>query len=185
MTVGLWIQTALDLNLRGLGLDLCVLRVKSLSSLCEARRSGVDVEPVSADESREALLVRAGELDREARGRGDARDDRHASGEGFLDDFERRAAAHEKDVTVERQPAAAQRVAEHFVDCVVPADILACGEQIPVGVEKRRGVQPAGLTKGSLRIRERVGKRVKHAGVMCTASIDALPQRPQLVALKT
>ena len=50
----------------------------------------------------------------------------------------------------QRQPALAQRPADHLVDGVVPADVLAHAEQLAVGGEQPGGVQPAGALEGRL-----------------------------------
>ena len=95
---------------------------------------------------------------------------------------------------VEQRRAAGEELgADQFVQGVVPADVLAQGQQVAAGVEQRRGVQAAGAIEDGLRRPQRLGQTVDHRASTTgrpsdrrwraetrSASSDALPQTPQL-----
>jgi hypothetical protein len=63
----------------------------------------VDVKAIAADESDERHSTALGEVDGEARRRGDGRDQWNPGDERFLDDFKGRPAADEEQAIAERK----------------------------------------------------------------------------------
>jgi hypothetical protein len=65
-----------------------------------------------------------------------------ARDERLLHDLVARAPAHHEDVRGEREPALQERPTHHFVDRVVPPDVLARAYEMAVRGEQSRGVEP-------------------------------------------
>src|ERR1051325_8666455 len=119
----------------------------------------VHVEAAVADEAEEREVELGGELDGERGGRADGGDDGHARDDRFLNDLERRAAADEEQVLVQRD-AFAEKRADHFVDGVVTADVFAHAQQRAVGRKHACGVNRAGGVEGALPGAERIAERM-------------------------
>ena len=83
------------------------------------------------------------ELDGETRGRADCDDEWATHDGGFLHELERQAAADAENVVPQRQQAGCMRRADHLVQRVVPADVLAHAQQRARGVEEAGCVEPA------------------------------------------
>ncbi len=104
-----------------------------------------------------------------------------------------RAARQQDDAILPRQGSAEQRGADQFVHGVVSADVFIAREQIAFGIEQSHRVHATGFSKPRLRgaqgIRQSAQHRFAHhevalnraqPGDAVTASMDALPQMPQL-----
>src|SRR4051812_48073777 len=72
----------------------------------------INVKCRRAEKSDQGLAAFTREIYRERRGCGNGRNDRDSGGEGFLDDLERRTAAHYEDVIMERQGTVEKRPAD-------------------------------------------------------------------------
>src|SRR5213592_4570152 len=110
----------------------------------------VHVESLASRKSdeRHAELVRQG--DRQAGGRPDRDDERHARDGGLLHDLEARAAAHGEDPVRQRDAVREELFADDLVDRIVPADVLPHATAAARGVEQPRGVESARLREERL-----------------------------------
>src|SRR4051812_16866626 len=118
---------------------------------------GIHVHTALAQKTHEGLLILARELNCETRWGRDGSDNRQAGCEGFLHDFEGRSAADEEDGAVEVD-AAEQRVADRFVEGIMPADVLAEDDEAAGLIEESSGVQAAGAIERRLRLPHRCGE---------------------------
>src|SRR6266545_6646980 len=110
---------------------------------CDPVSARVHVESLAARESdeRHAVLVRQG--DRQAGGRSDRDDKRHARHRGLLHDLEARAAAHGEDPVRQRDAVHEELFADDLVDRIVPADVLPYAPAAAGGVEQPGAVEAA------------------------------------------
>ena len=151
----------------------------------------VDVHRIPAQERHQRQPGLGGELHRQRRRR------RHRASTGipaitaFWVELEGGSPAHQQHGAGQRDTVRFQRPADHLVDGVVPADVLAHRQQRAVAAEQCRGVQSAGGGENLLRERTAPGIAVSVAAatvegsspgecrlVSRTASREALPQTP-------
>ena len=131
-----------------------------------------------------------GELDREARRRTDG-DEQRATGDGrLLHELERQPAADAEDRSLERKQPVAERPADHLVERVVPADVLAQAEQLAVARRRARSrggrrsprTQPAPRAAGraatATSAAETRSSLSTRGASTATASSAPLPQTP-------
>src|SRR5690606_33635238 len=119
---------------------------------------GVDGRAAVAHETDEGDSGALRELDGETRDARDGRDERYARAVGFLDDLEADAPAHLEGVRGERQAASPKRVADHLVDRVVSADVLAEREELAGRAEESGRVERAREMKELLPFAQKGGK---------------------------
>src|SRR5262249_30298250 len=65
-------------------------------------------------------------------------------------DLKSATSADDEDRVRQRQAIGLQRAANHFIDGIVPSDVLEDGDHRGAAIEKRRGVQSAGAAKDAL-----------------------------------
>ena len=153
-------------------------------------RRRVHADAVVARPAAERDPLRLGQLDREARRRADADEDRAAGERGLLHELEREPAAEAEDRVAQRQPAGAERPADDLVERVVPADVLAHADER----RRRASNRPAAWSPpvsanvgcasrsrcGSAPSSSQPTRRSDSTGGACTrtASAAPLPQTP-------
>ena len=159
----------------------------------DALGMGVDVGALAAHEADEGLAEAIGRVDREARRRRDRAHDRDAGDRRLLHDLEADPARHHQH-GVRRAAArrSSTRVPDQLVERVVPADVLAHGDELAVGGEqrRRRGDRRSRRTPSARRAAVRAAMpppTVRRAGpaptgAQCcsTSSRVVLPHSPQL-----
>ena len=111
---------------------------------------GVNIHSALAQEADQRLATGFGEVDREARGRGDGGDDQDSRREGFLHDLEGGAATHQEHVVVEWKLFVEQTETDDFVDGVVAANVFSQDDQFALSREHGGGVEPTGFREGFL-----------------------------------
>ena len=116
---------------------------------------GVDVEARPAHEADQRLAEPLRGIDREVRRRRDRGEDRNAGDGGLLHDLEAHPAADEEDSIAQREHAGQELRADELVQGVVPADVLAQGDEVTIEVEQAGGVEAARRLEDRLRIPER------------------------------
>ena len=154
-------------------------------------RPRVDVEAVAAQEAHQGHAQPLRGLHGEVARGGDGGEQRDARDGGLLDELEAGPARDQQHPVVQRQLAGQQPAPDELVQGVVPADVLAQGDERPVGGEQPRRVEAAGGTEDGLALAE--ARRVARAassgattgpsgmGAQRTStwSSEALPQMPQ------
>jgi hypothetical protein len=126
--------------------------------------AGIYVHGAAAQEPDQGQARLLGELGGQRRRRGHRGQDRDARGHGLLDELERGPSADQQNAAGQRQLPLAQRPADHLVDGIVPADVLAQRQQLAIGREQPGRVQPAGRREHSLRGAEPVRQPGQHGG---------------------
>jgi hypothetical protein len=100
--------------------------------------SCVDVHRAASDEADERHAGLGGQVDRERGRRGHRGQGRDARPQRLLGQLERRPAADLQDATAQREPVLPQRPSDDLVDRVVPVDVLAQAQQLPIAGEQPR-----------------------------------------------
>ena len=123
-----------------------------------------------AGEAHERLAELAGGLDGEGARGGDAGHQRDPGHAGLLDDLEAGPGGDQQEAVPQRQAVLEQGPADHLVDRVVPAHVLADNEQVPFEVHERGGMDAAGAGEDGLLVGELAGGaedhvRVRHPGL--------------------
>jgi alpha-1,2-mannosyltransferase len=136
----------------------------ALSAGGDALLGGVDVHRLAAQEPHQGQPGLLGQLSGQRGRRGDGGEQRYPGQHRLLHQFERRPAADQQRVPGQRKPAREQRPPDHLVDRVVPADVLADGDQLTGRGEQPRGVQPAGTGEHPLRLTQPVRQRRQDRG---------------------
>lgn len=140
-------------------------------------RTSVDVEAFGAGEAEEGGVEGGGEVDGEAGGGTDGGDEGDAGHQGLLEELEAGAPAEEEQAVVEAVVAGHDLLADHLVQCVVAADVLAEADQVSVEIEQAGGVEATGLLEDGLGLAEALGEGSNHQWV------DARAGREDLAAL--
>ncbi len=125
----------------------------------------VDVEAVVADEAEEGEVEFLGELYGETGGGADGGDEGNAGHDGFLNQFETRAAREKKNSTVKGEGIFHELMADELVEGVVAADVFAEGEELSALVEEGGGVEAAGAVEDGLGGAEEFGQGVNDFGM--------------------
>ena len=113
--------------------------------------AAVDIARCPSQETDEAQSEASGQARGEAARRGDPHEVGDPGGQRLLDELVARPAADEQDVVGQRDPLPEDRPAHELVERVVPPDVLARADELPVQREQPRGVQPAGRGEHLLR----------------------------------
>jgi len=136
----------------------------------------VDIEAGVSEESDESEVELVGELDSETGGGAYSGKNGDAGHNGFLDQFETRATAHEKERLV-HWGAILKVAADEFIERVMTANVLAHGEQAPVEREQRRGVESASESEVVLVSAKLVGELIEDAGIDMDAVLETAAER--------
>ena len=103
--------------------------------------------PSLAQKTNHGLTGSFREFDGEAAGSRDAGDDGNACGKCLLHDLKREPAAHQNNGGFQGELIGEQSLTNHFVEGIVPADVLAEDLEFTFHVKNRAGMESAGLLK--------------------------------------
>ena len=135
---------------------------KPVGSQAQPVAARVDGQPRRAGEAHQRQAGLGGQLDRQRRRRRHRDQGRQPGHHGLLHQLEAGPPADHQDVPGQRQPPLAAGPADHLVDGVVPADVLAHDQRLAVGGEDPGRVQAAGLVEDLLPGPQRVGQPGHH-----------------------
>ena len=119
---------------------------------------GVNIETRTAQEPDQCDAQSLGEADGQARRCRNRRDDRQTRDRGLLENLETGSTRNEKNPIRERRPTLEKFVANHFINGVVPTDVLSENPESSLSVENSGGVETARPIKRGLRVAERPGQ---------------------------
>ena len=105
------------------------------------------------------------EIDREGRRCRDRSDDWESRGKCLLHNFERSAAADEKNVSFQRDHPIEKCAADRLVDRIMPADVFPHDFCVAAQIENPGGVNPPGARKVALMFLQKRRKRNQYLGL--------------------
>lgn len=120
-------------------------RVDSAAITCSGRdkalRRRVHVETVAFEKADQGLIELPGQRHRKARRCSDRGEDGDARSDRLLDYLVARPTADDQDGIAGGQALIEQSAADHLVDCVVAANILAQRNELTIASEQAGGVE--------------------------------------------